>query len=336
MTQDALSPRSYRVADLRKGDRISGGVFLVEASNFKQTRNQKYFIQMALRDSSGSVRALVWEATAELYRSFQVGDFLRIDGRVEEFQNQRQVVIDQLVRESPELVDYGDFLPATARDFDEMDQELRQAIGEIRRAPLRDLLLAIIDDPEIRPHLRSSPAGKTLHHACIGGLLEHICSLIGASRQLARHYAELDRDLLYAAAILHDIGKVRELSCTGAFEYTDEGQLLGHIGIGLVLVDRKAQSIPGFPRDLLLEIQHIIASHHGLPEHGALKLPMTAEAIAFHYLDNLDAKLSTLSSVREELETAFSADEVECPQWSEFKPHLGRKLFFPRRNGNSS
>src|SRR5690606_19539927 len=170
------------------------------------------------------------------------------------------------------------------------------AIGEVRRAPLRQLLLAIIDDPEIRPALRAVPAGKALHHACVGGLLEHICSLIGAARQLTRHYPQLDRDLLYAAAILHDIGKVRELSYTGAFEYTNEGQLLGHIGIGLVIVDRKARSIPGFPNDLLLEIEHLIASHHGLPEYGAIKLPMTAEAIAFHYLDNLDAKLSTLTS----------------------------------------
>ncbi|HLU48365.1 MAG TPA: OB-fold nucleic acid binding domain-containing protein, partial [Planctomycetota bacterium] len=197
MNADLPRSRSYRVADLRKGDRITGGVFLVEASNFKQTRSQKYFIQMALRDSSGSVRALVWEATQELYRSFQVGDFLRIDGRVEEFQNQRQVIVDQLTREDPDSIDYGDFLPVSARPIDEMEQELRQAIGEVRRAPLRQLLLAIIDDPEIRPALRAVPAGKALHHACVGGLLEHICSLIGAARQLTRHYPQLDRDLLY-------------------------------------------------------------------------------------------------------------------------------------------
>jgi 3'-5' exoribonuclease len=329
-TDASPSTRRYRVADLRKGDRIQGGVFLVETSNFKQTRNQKFFIQLVLRDSTGSIRALIWDATADLYQSFQVGDYLRIGGRVEEFQKERQVVVDGFDVEDPRSVDSSDFLPASSRDLDEMERELRQAIGEVRRPLLKQLLLDVVNDPEIRPALRRCPAGKTLHHACLGGLLEHICSLIGAARQIARHYQELDRDILYAACVLHDIGKIRELSFSSSFDYTDTGQLVGHVAIGMLILDRKARQIVGFPDALLLELHHVIASHHGVLEHGALKLPMTAEAMVFHYLDNIDAKLSSIGTAANE--SRASGESTPNGRWSDFKPHLGRKLYFPHRD----
>ena len=327
MNPTPSQPATQRVADLRKGDRVRGAVYLVEVSNFKQTRNQKYFLQLVLRDATGSLRAVRWEATEELYRSFGVDDFVRVDGRVEEFQGNRQLVVDRIEREEADTIDYSQFLPACPRPVEELELELRQAIGEMRRPELKALLLAILDDPAVHPGLLRCPAGKSLHHAYVGGLLDHICSLISAARELCRHYGQLDRDILYAAAVLHDIGKIEELSYSTNFSYTDIGQLVGHIGIGISLVREKARAIDGFPPDLLLELLHIIASHHGIPEHGALKRPMTAEAIAFEHLDSLDAKLSTLEIVERELPPDEGSDG---PRWSDYKPHLERKIFFPR------
>ena len=317
-----------RVADLRKGDKVRDAIFLVEFSNFKQTRNQKYFIQMSLRDRSGTIKALRWEATLELYRSFGADDFLRVSGRVEEFQKQPQLIVDELERVEPENVNFSDFLPSTERDLEQMERELHDVIGEVRTPKLKELLLKVVNDDELRLSLLRCPAGKTLHHAYVGGLLEHIITLLGCVRRISSQYPQLNRDVLIAAAILHDIGKVEELSYTRNFSYTDSGQLLGHIGLGLLLVAEKAKEIPEFPTDLLLQIEHIIVSHHGQPEYGALKPPMTPEAIAFHYLDNLDAKLATLSAVEHELPGEPAGEEG---RWSDFKPHLGRKLFFPRQ-----
>lgn len=328
----APNPRK-RVAQLRRGDKVHDIVLLVESANFKQTRNQKYFIQMSLRDATGAIKALCWEATPELYRSFGVDDYLRVSGRVEEFQQQLQLIVDKLERIGPESVNFRDFLPTSERDLEAMERELHKAIEEVRTPEIRELLLRIVMDERIRPALLRCPAGKTLHHAYIGGLLEHIVDLVGCVRRIAEQYPRLNRDVLTAAAILHDIGKVEELSYTRNFSYTDRGQLVGHIGLGLLLLTDKAKDVPGFPQSLLLQLQHIVVSHHGQLEFGALKPPMTAEAIAFHYLDNLDAKLATLNAIEKELpaESESESEQGELDgRWSDFKPHLGRKLFFPK------
>ncbi|MCZ6792413.1 MAG: HD domain-containing protein [Planctomycetota bacterium] len=329
MNRKSPAPSTCRVADLRRGDKISGAVFLVEAANFKQTRNQKYFIQMRLRDSSAAVKAIRWEATQQLYSSFGVGDFLRIDGRVEEFQGQLQVIIDQIEPVSADEVEISGYLPTAERDPEEMERELLHAVEEVEDPSLRQLLAAVLEDPRVRSGLLRCPAGKALHHAYVGGLLEHIVSLLEVTRFLAKHYQQLDRDLLYAACILHDIGKVEELTYTSSFQYTDRGQLIGHIGLGMLLIEEKAREIPELPEETLLHVQHIIASHHGLPEHGALKLPMTAEAIMFHLIDNLDAKLATLKAIDSELGPEEAGRDSSAGKWSEFKPYLNRKIFFP-------
>ena len=320
------------VARLRKGDRVRRLVLLVETSNFKQTRNQKYFIQMSLRDRTAAIRAVRWEATEELYRSFTVDDFVRVDGRVEEFQQSPQLIVDAIEKVPAEGVDFGDFLPTTPKDIGELTAALREAVQSVRRPPLRALLESLLDDPEVFSALTRCPAGKSLHHAYIGGLLEHIVSLIGLGRLVASSYPTLDADLLVAAAVLHDIGKIRELSYKRNFSYTSEGQLLGHLALGIELVREKASAIADFPEKLLLEILHIIASHHGVPEYGALKVPMTREAIVFHYLDNLDAKMSTFDTVEQEIEQ-LGADPApgDGGRWSDYRPFLGRKLFFPDR-----
>ena len=189
-TSPAAAQGSNRsqVACLRKGDRISGGVYLVEESNFKQTRNAKYFIQLVLRDRTGSIRAVRWEATQELYESFAAQDFLKVSGRVEEFQQNLQVVIDDLARIPADTVNHEDFLPVSPRPVEEMERELLQEIAAIQDPHVKALLAAFLDDPELRKGIVRCPAGKVLHHAYVGGLLEHILSLIGAARLLAKNY----------------------------------------------------------------------------------------------------------------------------------------------------
>jgi 3'-5' exoribonuclease len=316
------------VAQLRKGDKISRGIYLVETANFKQTRNNKFFIQLSLRDRTGSIKAILWEATQELFDSFSTEDFLRIDGRVEEFQQNLQIVVDGLQPVADDSVDFEEFLPVSARNPSDMARELEATIASMSDPHLKALMLAFWEDPEIRRGILRCPAGKVLHHACIGGLLEHILSLMGAAKLIARNYPRLNADMLLAAAFFHDIGKIRELSYSRAFNYTDVGQLVGHMGIGLVMLEEKAKLLPGLPREVLLHLEHIVASHHGLPEHGAMKPPMTPEAIAFHYLDNLDAKLAMVESLARELEVQGDAASEER-RWTDFKPALGRRIFFP-------
>jgi 3'-5' exoribonuclease len=327
-SQPAPGASRTQVALLRKGDRIASGVYLVEESNFKQTRNSKFFIQLVLRDRSGSIRGVRWEATQDLYESFSAQDFLRISGRVEEFQGNLQIIVDELARVPPDSVNHEDFLPVSERPAAVMERELLEEVAAVQDPHVKALLMAFLDDPEIRKSIVRCPAGKVLHHACIGGLLEHILSLMSAARLIAKNYPRLRVDILVAAAFLHDIGKIRELTYARAFNYTDEGQLVGHIGIGLLLLAEKARTIPDFPKELLVHLQHIIASHHGLAEHGAIKPPMTPEAIAFHYLDNLDAKLSMLDVLEKELQLSDEATGDDR-RWTDFKPSLGRRIYFP-------
>jgi 3'-5' exoribonuclease len=326
--QQKAPPGRWSVSSLRKGEKIAGATYLVETANFKQTRNNKSFIQMSLRDRTGAIKAVRWEATQELYDSFGAGDYLRITGRVEEFQQNLQVIVDELVRLPPESVDHEQFLPVSPRPLETMERELLEEVAALGDPHLRTLLSKFLEDPEIRSGLLRCPAGKTLHHAYVGGLLEHILSLMGAARAIAAQYPRLNRDILIASAFLHDIGKLRELTYAHSFGYTDEGQLVGHIGIGLNMVAEKARAIPGFPQELLLHLQHIVASHHGLPEHGAMKPPMTPEAIAFHYLDNLDAKLAMLGTMADDLQRSDLATDQDR-RWTDFKPSLGRRIYFP-------
>ena len=314
---------------MRKGDRINGTVLLVQDSNFKQTRDGKYFIQMVLRDRSGSVRAVRWEASHELFASFSSADFVRITGRVEEFQQNLQVVVDKITKVSPADVELADFLPTSSRPAAEMERELLEHIAAMTDPHLRDLLVAIAENPEIRPQLLRCPAGKTLHHAYIGGLLEHILSLVNASKLIAKNYPRLNVDLLVAASVIHDLGKVRELSYDRAFGYTDQGQLVGHIGLGLLMLTEAAKSLPDFPQEHLVHLEHIIASHHGELQFGALKVPMTPEAIAFHFLDNMDAKMAMVEDLERELPPQRN-DKPDEARWTEFKPALGRRIYFPR------
>src|SRR6185437_5526874 len=194
-------------------------------------------------------------------------------------------------------VDLADFFPASERNPDEMWAELRRIVAELENEHIRRLLDAFLDDPEIAPKYRIAPAAKTIHHAFRSGLLEHVLSLCALARRVADHYPWIDRELLVAGAVLHDIGKIHELSYERGFAYTAEGQLLGHIAIGVRMMAEKLRAFPDFPPELRNLLEHIILSHHGQLEFGSPKTPAFPEALLFHFLDDMDSKMECMRAL---------------------------------------
>lgn len=323
--EDRPSPPVKLVSELKKGDRVDQ-VFLVENSNFKQTRNNKYFIQTDLRDRTGSLKGIRWEADRALFESFQPDDFIHVAGRVEEFQQNLQVIIDRLRRVDDDAIDIAAFLPVTEHDIDAMFQALLDRVDAMENPHLQALIRSFLLDEELAPRIRQCPAGKVLHHATIGGLLEHINSLMRSADLIAPNYPQIDLDLLITGVILHDLGKVAELSYSRSFKYTDVGQLVGHIALGIAWTLERARKIEGFPRPLLHQVLHLIASHHGEAQYGAVKEPTTMEAVLLHYLDNIDAKLDMMQTTRRQQNLGAESGE----HWSNFHPAFNRRLYFPQ------
>jgi len=212
----------------------------------------------------------------------------------------------------------ADFLPHTKEDVEKMYAQLLDDAKAIRNAWLQQLVLSIVNDPAIAARYKKAPAAKTMHHAYLGGLLEHVVGLCGLAKQVAEHYPELDLDLLLTVAILHDVGKLDELCYARAVGYTTEGQLLGHIVMELETVLHAVDKIPGFPSELKTVVQHLLISHHGQYEFGSPKLPMIREAMVFHYLDDMDSKMAAVR--------AALASESGDEEWSAYSGALQRKF----------
>ena len=222
----------------------------------------------------------------------------------------------------------ADFLPHSRHSIDDMMEELERHVAGISDSQIRRLVEEVLARPGVREGIRQAPAGKVMHHAYIGGLLEHIVSLARLADQVAEHYTWLDRSILMAGVLLHDIGKIAELSYRTGFGYTDEGQLVGHIVMGVTWIDEAARKLGDIDPDKVLEVKHLVASHHGKLEFGSPKTPMTAEAFTLHFLDNLDAKLAAFRQCYEDAD--MSPASVE--RWGDFNPMLGTRLYYPRRS----
>jgi 3'-5' exoribonuclease len=284
---------------LTDGDNIDE-VYLVADKQLRSNRKGDPFLQLDLRDRTGGISARLWNATEPQFRSFEEGDFLRIKGKVQLFQGSLQVIFTQFERVPREQVDLHEFLPRSQQDVGRMFDRLRALLLKLDNPHLRALVECFLMDEALMAGFRQAPAGVRNHHAYLGGLLEHVLSMLEAADRLAPLYPELNRDLLLMGVFLHDLGKVRELSYDRAFGYTDEGQLVGHIDLGIEMLNAKVARVPDltgepFPTELLLRLKHMIVSHHGTYEFGSPRLPMTPEAIALHYLDNLDAKIHSFT-----------------------------------------
>jgi 3'-5' exoribonuclease len=312
------------VQQLADGDSIEE-VFLATDKQLRANRNGNLYLQLDLRDRTGSISARLWNAGEHLFRSFDSGDFLLVKGKVQLFQGSLQMILSHLERIETEKVDLTDFLPHTEQDVSKLFERLRTTLLKLTNPHLRALAECFLMDDALMRDFCKAPAGVRNHHAYIGGLLEHVVTLLDAAERMLPIYPELDRDLLLSGVYLHDIGKVRELNYNRAFAYSDEGQLVGHIVIGVEMLNEKVARVSDltgepFPNELLLRLKHMILSHHGTYEFGSPRLPMTPEAIALHHLDNFDAKVHSFTrDIRE--------DRNQTSAWTPYNQAMQRRLY---------
>jgi len=292
--------------------------FLVCEKEIRNTREGKPYLRLELGDRSGTIEARMWDQFETAAQGINRDDFVKVQARVEIYKNRPQLSVMQVRLAKPEEIDLADFLPQTKADVAKLYVQLLAFAASITNPWLKKLVAGILSDPAIAARYKRAPAAKVMHHAYLGGLLEHVVSLCGLAKQVAAHYPELDLDLLLSAAMLHDVGKLDELCYERAIGYTVEGQLLGHIVMEVETVSKAINGIEGFPPNLKTVVQHLLISHHGEYEFGSPKLPMIREALVFHYLDDLDSKLAAARA-------ALDVDTGD-PEWSAYSGALGRKF----------
>ncbi len=305
------------VSDLGAEQTITS-FFLVNEKEIRNSCAGKTFLRLDLGDRSGTIEAVMWDQFEAAAKDISRGDVVKVNARVESYRNKFQLTLQQLRLAKPEEVDLADFLPHTKEDVGKLWAQLLEYANSIENPWLKKLVNGIITDPATAARYKRAPAAKVMHHAYLGGLLEHVIGLCGLAKQVAAHYPELNADLLLTVAILHDVGKLDELCYDRAIGYTTEGQLLGHIVMELETVSKSMDAIEGFPPNLKAVVQHLLISHHGQYEFGSPKLPMIREAMVFHYLDDMDSKMA---AVRAALATESGDDE-----WSAYSAALGRKF----------
>ncbi len=290
--------KSPYISELEPNQAING-TFLVSHKDVRQKKTGEPYLSLTLSDRSGDLDAKMWDNAAEALDTFQRDSFVRVKGQVQVFQNRPQLTIHRIQPVADSEVDSSDYFPVSKRDRGEMFQELEGWIAGMGNPHLKAVLQATFADPKVALAYRTAPAAKSVHHNWIGGLIEHVLSLCHMAKFSAAHYAGIDFDLLLAGVILHDLGKIHELSYSRSFSYTDRGQLLGHIVIGARMVDEKIAAIPDFPpalRDLLL---HMILSHHGQLDYGSPKIPVFPEALLLNLLDTVDSKMECMRALIE-------------------------------------
>jgi len=305
------------ISDLAGFDegKLFDGYFLVLAKQQRTTKTNKPYLNLILGDKTGQIEGRVWEVgDPRIAKEFDRGDIVKVRGCASKFDDRLQMKVDQLRLATFVEVDKIDLLPATTCDVGVLWSQLLASVESIANTDLKRLLTTLLADTEIAAAYREAPAARQLHHAWLGGLLEHVVSLMGVCELAAMHYPEVHRDLLLTGALLHDIGKLHELVWKKSFDYTIEGQLLGHITIGYGMIEKKLETLKDFPPRLRVLVEHMVLSHHGRYEYGSPKLPMIPEAILLHYLDDMDAKMQT---VRAEFARAASAgrDGDQMTEW---------------------
>ena len=308
------------IADLANFDegKSFDGFFIVLAKQQRTTKNNKPYLGLILGDKTGQLEGRVWEpGDPRIAKDFERGDVVKARGSASRFDDRLQMKIDQLRVALPAEIDKSDMLPSTTYDIADLWRQLLGFVDSFTNPDLKRLLIAMLDDPAIAAAYREAPAAKQLHHAWLGGLLEHVISLLTLADRVAPHYAILDRALLMPGVLLPDIGKVRELSWALGFEYTVEGVLLGHIQMGAALAERAMDNLSNFPPRLKTLVLHMILSHHGKLEFGSPKLPMIPEALALSFLDDLDAKMQAMASEFDKcIREGKSPDEMTGKVWA--------------------
>lgn len=309
--------KSLFVADIRDNQPVDA-VFLATAKNHGVTKSGSGYLTLKLADRSGEIEGRVWERSEELARRFEKNDFVRVRGQATLYQGKIQLRVQDVSFVDGKTVEAGDFLPKSPYDADAMAEELVAILRSMKNPHLRALVEAFFADAAFMDLLKQAPAGKTIHHPYLGGLLEHTLSLLKLILKVVENYRGIDVDLLLTGGFLHDIGKVYEFSFDRAVEYTDRGQLLGHLVMEVELVGEKIKAIPNFPEGLALLVKHMIISHHGSLEFGSPRVPQTLEAVILHYLDDLDGKIQSIQGLLEK--------EPEA-RWTSFHRAYGRNFY---------
>jgi len=283
--------RKLFIKNIKDRDQLKE-VFLVKEKITAMAKNGKPYLTIRLMDKSGDVDAKVWDNIEEVSARFEKNDFLEVSAKASLYLGKMQLVVSELRKMPEEDVDLSDFLPETDRDINVMVAELSALIATLSNRWLRDLLNRFFMDQELLALYRVAPAAKGMHHVYLGGLLEHSLAVASLVDAIVPLYNGLNRDLLITGALLHDVGKVREMLFSRAFDYSDEGKLIGHITIGVEMIHERTCQIPGFPPELAMQLKHLILSHHGQYEYGSPKRPKTIEATVLNYLDDLDSKIN--------------------------------------------
>jgi 3'-5' exoribonuclease len=300
------------INEIKENENIDS-LFLVKEKSSGVTRTGNPYLRLKLVDRSGEMEGRIWTSVDIFSESFEKGDFVYVKGKAVLYQDHLQFNLTHINRMGEEEVILSDFFPMTEKDVDGMFQNLLDISQKIKNPYLSQLINLFWKDESLVERFKKAPASTRLHHTFLGGLLEHTLSLAQLVLRNAPHYSGLNLDLLLTATILHDMGKVDELTCHRSFDYSDEGRLLGHIILGIEQVENRIRQIPEFPKDLSTELKHLLLSHHGQYNWGSPKKPMTLEAIMLHHLDDMDAKLN---GIQQFLKMQVSEGE----KWSAYHP----------------
>ena len=304
------------VRNLGPEDRFKS-VFLVQSKEVRQKkRSNDQYLTLRLADRTGWLEARMWDNVSAVAPTFSTGDLVEIRGKVQEYNGSKQIIVNRLQAVPEAAADLANFVPHTKYDIETMYATVLSTIADFRNRHLKRLLLSIFGNAKFAAAYKRAPAASNMHHARIGGLLEHVHSVMGLAELISSHYEDIDRDLLISGVLLHDLGKIRELTSGPSFEYTNEGRLLGHIAIGSAWIGRRCDEIKDFPPRLKSLLQHMVLSHHGKQEFGSPQVPLFAEALALHLIDDLDSKLEIMRTARETI--------ADGSIWSQYQRGLER------------
>lgn len=319
-TDPASGRRRSAVADLAAGAEVDE-IYLVSSKEMRTTKAGKPYLKLRVSDRTGTVDCMVWDNAEQFGAEFQAGDLVALCARVSEYEGKPQLEASKVAPAPPGRADPRDFLPSTFRDVEELKGFLRFHVDSVFDPDYSALLRSFFADARFLDLFASAPAAKSFHHAYLGGLLEHTVSVAGLCESISQQYPRVNRDLLVTAALLHDVGKVEELTYEKAIDYSDSGRFLGHVLLGVTMVRDRTRALPGFPPDKEQYLLHAIASHHGELEWGSPKRPKTIEALILHHVDNLDAKVKGFLEIVEGSRNA---------QWTDLRNLFRRPLHVPR------
>ncbi|MCB9025097.1 MAG: HD domain-containing protein [Bdellovibrionaceae bacterium] len=307
------------IKDLTDKENIKS-IFLVGDKQVLKDKKGKNYLNMNLSDKSGALNARMWDKVDLVAHQFDAGDFIEVKGHVQLYQNKKQIVVHDIKKITPDLVDIEDFVAVSEHPPEEVLNNILQIIDTVESENIKNILLSTLNDEKWKENIIKTPAAKTIHHAYVGGLLDHIYSICKIMVFMADHYIFLNKDLLIFGAIYHDIGKVRELSLEQGIQYTTEGRLVGHMGIALEMIDEKFKELNIDDQELKSVLKHIVLSHHGRLEYGSPKRPKFLEALVVSMIDELDSRINSV-------ETLMSMELENNQDWTGYQQQYDRYFY---------